>query len=258
MYSDTLIMQITKQKKLRRKALSLFLLISLSSFAPLASAGLVGIYELTSKNRQMTLEYLDEENIKIQIEEEFYLLVKGTKMYMINGNNVTDVKAFREQVEGWRITKFLQNRAQKRLQKMPTNGKLTMTDKTETLAGIKGTVWEARIIDPDNQREEVKEIVITDDARVVALKLAMQNVSRAQETENTPEDFKKMRAAMESTFGNDVAILRYDDRFKLKSIQEAHLDPEKFLLPADQKIRTMPSISDLGNILQLVASLSAD
>lgn len=257
MHTDTL-MQITKQKKLRGKALSLFLLITLFTFSPLASAGLVGVYELPSKNRQMTLEYLDDDNIRIQVEEGFYLLVNGTKMYMINGNNITDVKAFRERVQGWGITKFLQKRAQKRLQKMPNNDNLTMTNRTETLGGITGIIWEARIIDPDTQKEEIKEIVVTNDARMVVLKLAMQNISRAQNTEETPEDFKKMRTAMESTFGDDVAILRYDDRFKLRSIQEANLDPEKFLLPADQKIRTIPSISDLSNILQLVASLSTD
>lgn len=252
------LMLMSRKKTQTKKTFSLLLLTSLFSFAPFASAGLIGIYELPNKNRQMTLEYLNDENIRIQIEKDFYLLVNGTKMYMVNGKNITDVKAFRERVQNWGITKFLQKRAQKRMQKMPTNDSLTMTKRTETLAGITGIVWEARIIDPDSKKEEIKEIVVTDDARMVALKLAMRKVSRAQESDQTPEDFKQMRTKMESTFGDDVAILRYDDRFKLTSLQEANLDPEKFLLPNDKEIRTMPSISDLGNILQLVASLSTD
>ncbi len=248
----------SKRTTLHQSFNSLLLFSFLLAFAPLTSAGLIGVYELPNKDMQMTLEYLDDENIRIQVEEDFYLLINGSNMYMVNGKSITDVKEFRERVRNWRITKFLQNRAQKRMQKMPTNKSISITDRTETLAGITGTVWESRVTDPDTQIEEIKEIVVTDDSRMVKLKLAMRNVSRAQENEHTPENIKKMRSKMESTFGDDVAILRYDNRFMLKSIKEIELDPRKFLLPKNMNIKSMPSFSDLTNILQLVASLSTD
>lgn len=248
----------SERTTLHQKFYSLLLFSFLLAFAPLTSAGLIGVYELPNKDMQMTLEYLDDENIRIQVEEDFYLLINGSNMYMVNGKSITDVKEFREKVRNWRITKFLQNRAQKRMQKMPTNKSISITDRTETLAGITGTVWESRVTDPDTQIEEIKEIVVTDDSRMVKLKLAMRNVSRAQENEHTPENIKKMRSKMESTFGDDVAILRYDNRFMLKSIKEIELDPRKFLLPKNMNIKSMPSFSDLTNILQLVASLSTD
>jgi len=235
--------------------LSLFFLIT---FAPLTYAGLIGVYEFPSKDMQITLEFKDEENIRIQVEEDFYLLINGTMVYMVNGENITDVKAFSERVRSWRITKFLQKRAQKRMQKMPTKKTISITDRTETLGGITGAVWESRIIDPETQLEEIKEIVVTGDSRMVRLKLAMQHISRSHESKQTPENIKKMRSKIESAFGDNVAILRYDNRFRLKSIKEIDLDPKIFLLPHKMEIKSMPSFSDLTNILQLVASLSTD
>jgi len=241
-----------------QKVYSLLLIFFLITFAPVTFAGLIGVYEMPSKDMQMTLEYLDDENIRIQVEDGFYLLINGSNMYMVNGKSITDVKAFREKVRSWRITKFFQNRAEKRMQKMPTNKSISVTERTETLGGITGTIWESRVTDPDTQKEEIKEIVVTDDSRLVKLKLAMRKISREQENEHTPENLKKMRSKMESVFGDEVAILRYDNRFRLKSIKEIDLEPGKFLLPKDMEIKSMPSFNDLANILQLVATLSTD
>ena len=234
--------------------LSLCLFIS-SSWA---AAGLIGVYELPKQNRQMVMEYHDDQNIRIKVEEDFYLLVSGGNMYMVNGDSITDVKAFRDRIRSWGITKFMEKRAEKRMKKMPNNQNLVKTNRSETLAGIKGTVWEAHVIDPETQEKEVKEIVVTDDARLVALKMAMRKVQEANESEETPENFKKMRSNMQSVFGDDVAILRYNDRFKLNSLKEAEINPEKFQLPNQMEIRSLPKISDLTHIFQLMASLSAD
>ena len=242
------------EKQILPFLLSLCLFLS-SSWA---SAGLIGVYELPKQNRQMVMEYQDDENIRIQVEEDFYLLVSGGKMYMVNGDSITDVKAFRDRIRSWGITKFMEKRAEKRMKKMPNNQNLVKTDRSETLAGIKGIVWEAHVSDPETQEKEIKEIVITDDARMVALKLAMRKISQAQESEQTPENFKKMRNNMQSVFGDDVAILRYNDRFKLGSLKEADIDPERFQLPNQMEIRSLPKISDLTQIFSLMASLSED
>ena len=217
---------------------------------------MVASWELPKKGMRFTVEYFDANNIRMSTEDELYLLVINSDIYLINGDSITDVNAFRDKVKDWSIVRFLAKKVGSRSKKIPSPGSLKATGEIETIAGIQGEVYRATITDVETGTTEDQEIVLTKHPKLVELKHAMQSISDRNMKTFHNKGFAHMKNAMQDTFPPDVSILRYGDKFHVTSFSVKDLPIERFQLPNNNPIKELPSISDLTAFLRLAAPLS--
>ena len=211
----------------------------------------MGKWDLPSRNLVTSIEYQDDNNIRIALGKKMYLLFKDGATYMITGQSVVDADAFREQVKDWAITDFVAKRMKKRGARVQSQT-LEKTDRTEVVSGITGTVYLATMQDPDSGKPITREIVLTKDPRLVKLKLIMKNFAEGQMHKITRPEFTAMHKIMQGRFDEDSAILRYGDRLVVTSIEEAEIDPKRFQLPENAIIKTVPGLVEIGSMIKLM------
>jgi len=229
-----------------------FAIILLSlTFANTCFAGLVGTWKLPKRGIVTSIEYQDDNNIRIAVGESMYLLFKDGASYMITGQSVVDADAFRNEIKDWAVTDFLAERMKKRAARVETRS-ISKTERTEKVAGITGNVYEVTMQDPDSKETLTREMVLTKDERMVKLKLIMDNFADKQMNKISRPEFTAMHEIMQSSFDKDSAVLRYGDRFELSSIEELDIDPKRFQLPEGAEIKTMPGFTEIGSILKLM------
>ena len=214
------------------------------------------IWELPTKDMRVKVEYLNQNNIRISIEEDLYLLIKEPNIYMINGSSVTDVNAFREKIKDWRIVRFLSKKMDSRSQRIPPPDSLKASGKFETVAGIQGEIYNAVITNSETGEKENREIVLSKHPKLVELKQAMRAISDRNMKTFHNKGFAHMKNAMQNSFPSDVSILRYGEKFHIAYFSEKDLPKERFLLPANAPIKELPSISDLTAFMRLAVPLS--
>jgi hypothetical protein len=221
-----------------------------------ARAGMEATWELPSKDIRLTVEYFDSQNVRLSIEDELYLLVIGPDIYMVNGDSITDVNAFRDKVKDWSIVRFIANNMNSRSKRVPAPDALKATGKIETIAGIQGEVYHAIITNNETGEKEDREIVLTKHPKLVELKHAMQAISDQNMKTFHNKGFANMKNAMKNSFPSDVSILRYGNKFHVTSFSEKELSKERFQLPANNPIKDLPSFSDLTAFVRLAAPFS--
>lgn len=236
---------------------NLFAILLTLSFSSACLAGLVGKWELPDRSLSTSIEYQDDNNIRIEVGKDMYLLFKDGASYMITGQSVVDADAFREEVKDWAVTDFLAQRMKKRQARVQTQT-IEDTDRTETISGITGKVYVATMEDPDSKAPLTREIVLTDDPRLVKLKLIMQRFADSQMNKITRSEFTAMHKTMKNRFGEDRAILRYGKRFVLSSIEEKDIDPTRFELPPNAQVKSIPGLAEIGSIIKLMVPTSED
>ncbi|MBV1870158.1 MAG: hypothetical protein KUG76_04555 [Gammaproteobacteria bacterium] len=221
-----------------------------------ATAGTVVTWELPTKDMRFKVEYLDAQHLRMSIEDELYLLIKDTGIYMVNGKSITDVNAFRGKIKDWTIVQYLAKKMDSRSKRVPEPDKLEATGKMETVAGITGEIYHAVITNNETGLQESREIVLTKNPRMVALKKIMQAISDENMRSFHNKGFENMKSAMKNSFPPDVAILRYGNKFQVASFVETNIDKVRFQLPNDNPIKTLPSLSDLSTFVRLAAPFS--
>jgi len=230
------------------------LLLTLS-FANTCLAGLVGSWELPHRGITTTIEYKDDNNIRITIGDNMYMLFKDGASYMITGQSVVDADAFREEIKDWAIADFLAERMKKRGARVKTQT-LSETDRTETIFGITGKVFVATMVEAGVEQPIIREVVLTQDDRLVRLKKIMDRFADKQMSKTSRPEFTAMLEIMQNTFDSDSAILRYGDRFILLSVEEKEIDSKRFQLPENAQVKTMPGFTEIGSILKLMMPVS--
>lgn len=226
------------------------LLLTLS-FTNTCLAGLIGSWELPHRSLTTTIEYKDDNNIRISIGKDMYMLFKDGESYMITGQSVVDADAFREEIKDWAIADFLAERMKKRSARVKTQT-LSETDRTETIFGITGKVFVATMHETGTKEPITREIVLTQDDRLVRLKKIMDHFADNQMSKVSRPEFTAMHEIMQNTFDSDSAILRYGDRFILSSVEEKEIDAKRFQLPENIEIKVMPGLTEIGSILKLM------
>lgn len=234
----------------------LTLMLGAFLYSKTSHAGLVVSWVMPSKKIHFTVEYENPEKIRMSIEENLYLLVTASNIYVVNEDSVTDVFAFRDKIKDWAIVRYLSEKMLARAKKVPTPGSLKSLGKSERVAGIEGEVYQAEIFDPDTGQKEQREYVLTKDKRLVELKHALQAVSDQNMKTFHNEGFNQMRNSFNQTFPTDVFVLRYANKFYIESVSERALAPERFSLPAGAEIKDLPSLSDLGTFIRLATPLA--
>ena len=234
------------------------LLILAFFFANVSHAGLVGKWDLPKRQQTMTVEYRDDNHIRMGLGDgSMYFLYKEGATYLITGDSVVDADAFRNEVKDWAIAGFIAKRMAKRASRVKTQT-VTKTDRLETIAGIEGDVYIAEMNEPGSNKTLTREVVITTDPRLVQLKAAMDRFANSQMDKISRPEFGVMHKVMQSSYSNDQAILRYHDRFQVMAIEEKEIPLSRFELPQGAEIKPMPGLADIGQLLKIMTPLGND
>ncbi|HBC56189.1 MAG TPA: hypothetical protein DCZ03_03415, partial [Gammaproteobacteria bacterium] len=133
----------------------------------LSWADLKVTWSVPKKDVQFTIEYRDPNTMRMGIEHGMYVLILGEELYAVNENRILDVHAFAEQLQEMWLTEFFANRMQERSKRIPPSSGLKALNRTETVAGIRGEVFEVTRPPSENQKEtESYEIVLTQDPQL--------------------------------------------------------------------------------------------
>jgi hypothetical protein len=241
-----------------RKNIPLYILILLI-LPTWALADLKVVWMLPKKDVQFIVEYRDLNTMRMGIDNGMYLLILGEDLYAINEKRTLDVHAFGEQLQDMWLTEFFANRMQQRSGRVPPPSSLRPLNREETVAGVKGEVYEVtRPTDKNSTKSETYEIVLTEDPRLVELKLAMKQWMQQNSERLQKEGFIKMQKAMQSLIPERQAIIRYSDRFTISEITDNPIAEDRFQLPPGNEIRTSPTFADVSTALKVMMPLARD
>ena len=238
---------------------TLLITLIFSLLIPLCTqAATVAEWRLPSKEVTFKVTYQDTNNIRISIEKDLYLLVKDSGLFMVNGDSVLDINALRKRVQDWSLVRYLATKMEARSKRVPPPENLNATGEYETVAGIKGEIFRATIINPETGLEETREIVLTTDKRLLRLKKVMNEIADKNMKTFHNKGFGTMRNTMRNSFPSNMSILRYDQKFQVASLTEQAIDPQYFELPKDAPIKALPNIFDISTFARLAAPFTYD
>lgn len=201
--------------------------------APLAAlADTVGTYLTSDGQHQqtMTISYKNDQAIRMDVGQGTYMLVTGPKVYTVTnqGGQLTVIDMDSMPKLKGAVAKDIN----------PANSKVTKTGRTETIAGIKGDVYE---ITYENQKHEA---VMSADKRAQALNKAFVAIAKRMGETLGADTAAQINLALEQAkkYGN-LGLLRSDRNFVLQSVGDKSLPASHYELPkgaAPMQIPKMP------------------
>ncbi|MFK8043803.1 hypothetical protein [Congregibacter sp.] len=111
-------------------------------------------------------------------------------------------------------------------------GSLDKTGRSETVAGIKGEVYQLNYVD-ENGNEQSEEMVLSDDPRALEFRdglFLMIGVASQLTSEGTEDSTASIQKALSDI---DSGILRYGQDMTVTEINSDGVDPSRFELPAE-------------------------
>lgn len=223
-----------------------------------AQAATVAIWELPSKGMTFKVAYKDADNIRISIEEDLYLLVKDSGLFMVSNSSVLDINALRKKIQDWSLVRYMAEKVEARSKRVPSPENIKATGKHETVAGIEGEIFRATISNPETGLEEEREIVLTSDKKLLKLKKAMNEIADKNMETFHNKGFRAMRNSMRNSFPSEMSILRYGSKFQVASLTEQSIDQKHFELPENLPIKSLPGILDISMFARLAAPFTYD
>lgn len=206
-----------------------------------ALADTVGTYLASGdgESQQLTISYKDERNIRMEVGKGSYVLITGDKAYTVHvqgsETTVVDLDTLPK------LGALPPGHPPKTGSKPAREPKITKTGRTETIAGIKGDVYE--VVDEDGKRYEV---VLSTDKRVQVLNRAMAAVGKRMAQSlgaGVAEEIDRgMKQAEKLGYGG---VLRAGNEFRLQSLQEKAQPAGHYALPrgaAPMKMPAMPAM----------------
>lgn len=212
----------------------LALAVALAACSAAALADTVGTYTTGDAQhpQDMTISYKDDQHIRMDVGQGNYLLVTGSKAYMVSGaggrTTVIDMDT---------MPKF----AMPATKPVNTaNFKITKTSRTETIAGLRGDVYEVTY---DNQKHES---VLSPDKRALGLNKAFlalaKRMGQSLGADTAAQIELATREAQKHGYGG---LLRSDRNMVLKSVAEKAMPASHYQLPAGatpMQIPKMPQV----------------
>lgn len=191
----------------------------------------------------MTLELQDQDNFRMNMGEDSYILMSKGKGYMVSKEDgewvATSMESMKKMMEMSGIRDMITRMGKKNNQdNRPPQFK--KTGRVETIAGITGQVYLVSMEDPSGKQETV-EMVFGEDPRLIRLHQAQARWAESlgmmggQGGSSYSELIKKY-----AKNGPGGAMLRYADVMKLESIQEAKLNNSRFRVPRVREIDMVP------------------
>lgn len=216
-------------------------LASLLAALPLsAQADTVATYLMQGdKNaRQMTVSYKNEQSVRMDVGEGNYMLVSGSKVYMVSNRN-GEITA----VDMDSMPKF---GAMPKTESKPTDAKVTKTGRTETIAGVPGEVWE--MVDAEGKKHEM---VVSTDKRVQGIGKAF--LAFAKRMNQAIGGHASLNDALREAQrqGGGGAMLRADQAMVLQSVTDKSLPAGHYQLPAGAQVQQIPKMPAGGGMPQM-------
>ncbi|MGV7221988.1 MAG: hypothetical protein ACQ9MH_10705 [Nitrospinales bacterium] len=204
--------------------------LSLLSTSPL-QADVQGVYSMQGEGGgSMKISYKDENNIRIDMMKDSFLLIRKDSTLMVN----------KSPGRGWmamdmrKMGGMAQSMRGKRSQSSWSDIKIKKTGKRETVAGFKGQVY--NMTATINGKRETHEMVLSREPAVMAMHKALGIHARrmAKSMGSTNEmDYQEMQKQMDrQKLGG---MLRYDKVLKLKSLGKKNLPVNHYSLPPGTK-----------------------
>ncbi|MEM1190277.1 MAG: hypothetical protein AAF640_10300 [Pseudomonadota bacterium] len=125
---------------------------------------------------------------------------------------------------------------------------LKKTGRSETVAEVKGDVYELRFKD-ENGREQSEEVVLSDDRRALEFRDALFLMMDVAASLTSDDNMKAGRSIQAELLNIDLGVLRYGNEMRLTSIDSQRVDPARFELPAEPM-----NLQDLGNMFNAMAN----
>ena len=211
---------------------------ALTGAAATAFAGAADVK--SSEGGAMKFEYDGGDNLRINMGNQAgYMVKRGNEMFM-----VTDADGQMMVVSMNQALGMFAGMAQGATPNTVEGKLLSMkaTGRSETVAGIKGEVYQTRFID-DRGQERSEELVLARDQRAVDFQRAMfgmidaMGAAAGADTSAADEMKKKLKSM-------NMGVLRYGDEMWVANISDRKIDPARFELPAEPM-----DLSALGGVL---------
>ncbi len=231
---------------------SFFVSVSLSFLILLTTpnaSDLVGKWKIKD-GPPVSMEYHDENNFRMNMGSDSYALMNTGKGYIVSRDNnewvATSMDEMRRMFEQSGIGGFLnRNQHQMRREERP---KIENTGREENIAGIIGQVY---LITTTNRygEKESAEVVFANDSRLLTLQKAQARFAQSWGSMGQRHPGQTMGDLMKryEKNGPGGALLRYEDMMILESVNETHIDPNRFNVPRIQPVN-MPDRRDMDNL----------
>lgn len=180
------------------------------------------------EGNRMRFEYQDE-RLRINPEgQEGYMIVRGGRTYVVQDSDgeimVLDLSQAMSMFGG------MAKAATPETIDVKVES-LEATGRKETVAGIRGEVYQLRYIDENGQRQET-DMVLSGDARALGFRDAvfLMAESMADSLGMDLEDTDKLQQQLAS---RDLGVLRYGQDMRITSLEDTRVDDARFVLPAE-------------------------
>lgn len=202
----------------------------------------------TGAQEQITIEYRDDNHVRMSAPGGGYLIITGGEGYiaMQDGNNWT-VFAFRDMAAmisrlGAGMSAMGFGGDEISIVDFDATTEIRNTGRRETVAGISGEVYEVSTTNSSNGNREVTELVLSNHADALS---AYQGFMRITTMMGEMAGIQGLDALMDESYGlGGQAVLRADNDWIMSSVTRGNIPDSNFVLPAEPT--PMPNIPGFG------------
>ncbi|VAX14655.1 hypothetical protein MNBD_GAMMA24-2624 [hydrothermal vent metagenome] len=209
--------------KIKKEFYSIVMLAGMVLMAPQAAvADVTAVYKMTSANGNgtQTILYADKQHVRMDltngVNKKTSMLKLGDKVYAITGKTVQDMSQLSKMMAAL-------GKVNKGQHKMQAPIKYKDTGKTETIAGITGKVYRFE------ENGKSHEVVLGQNKDLQDAVLGVVEISKAA---TGMMSFDSMNRIQKNASIKSLALLRLDDRVRLKSMNTRPIPASAFKLPA--------------------------
>lgn len=201
--------------------------IGLLAAPALVTADVTAVFDMDGET--MAIEYRDDQNVRIRAPGDSYLMRQNDEVYIVSRQGgdwqVLALSDFAAMMGG------MTGAGQDTTTEMEEQYDFRDTGRTEVVAGIEGTVHEVIETDGRGGEEVAAEVVLTDHDGAVQAYRGMISVISAMGSMAGQQGLGDL---METTYGGENrAILRSNDDWRLVSLNEDPIPDNYFVLPAE-------------------------
>lgn len=208
---------------------SLIVMITLLATAATGWADIVGTWK-TEDNQALKLSYRDDNHIRMDTGPDSYILVSGSKAYLLSRERGTWQASDLDQMVAMMQQMFGKGDLDPQAL-VEVKPRFEPTGRTESIAGFKGEVYKVTYVDPDG-KEERTEVVLSKDPDVKRLNQGWSSLaSRLAQMlgKDTAEALEQAtKASMEQGLGG---MLRTGNEMVLQSLEKPSLSASHYELP---------------------------
>ncbi|MGM0632191.1 MAG: hypothetical protein ACQETO_03355 [Pseudomonadota bacterium] len=193
----------------------------------LVAADVTAVFDLDGES--VTIEYRDDQNVRMRAPGDSYLMRQNDEVYVIS-----------RQGEDWQVLALsdfaammggMANSGQESATETEESYDFRDTGRTEVVAGIEGNVHEVIETDGWGDEEVAAEVVLTDHEGAVQAHRGMISIISAMGAMAGEQGLGDL---MDTAYGGENrAVLRSNDDWRLVSLDEGRIPDNHFVLPAE-------------------------